>query len=379
MLAAAPMTGLRRDADALGRLLAETLDDYQPAASALCQQLDGSSAGTLNAAAAALLEWAPRCSSIDREALIFILSGTIVEHGADPEIGWDHLQSRMRRCVQVLATNIEQLKAANVDLDARQANDNFDAELRGWASQFPFLVVAAMARLARQPQLRQKVRLLDGFASNVSMLEQQLPSVHGHYLSEILNVLDDQILLIDVRSQVFSLVEVRAVRNCAHLFALLEEADTEAIGSTAGASYEIRHHYASFGCLDEETTGIFHRTTRLNDADWMFMLGVEMSGHNIPKIEVPGVGAVRVVVCAKSRFGSRSFVAADFFSPIHDALIGSVVPVRSISGSEQNVARAVVLTAARTLRRALGRTNGAAPFPPGLTEHPAWLDHWNQW
>ena len=373
------MTSLRAKAESLAQLICETSNDYGPAISAFYQVLDGGvSPASLNEAAAGIFDYAPRAVSIEREVNLYLVTGTLVEHGADPEIGWDHLQARLRRCLAVLAKDAGQLEKAGVDLDAGEVSAHVEPELRSWVRIFRYLVIAAMARLARRADLRLQARLIDrGFADSAWQLGQVLPSTHGHYLNEVLNVLDDKILLVDVISQKMEILQVQAVRNCAHLIALLEGADTRRLGSTPGATYEVRHHYSSFACLGEETTGFFSRRKRLIDADWMFMLGVELSGQNIPALDVPGLGPLRIVVRAPKRIGSRSFSAADFFAPIHDALIETVVPVRSFSSEEQAPIAASIVDAAIALRRSLNRTNGAASFAPGQMEDPTWISHWN--
>ena len=373
------MTSLRAEAESLAKLISETSDDFGPAISAFYQKLRGGlPASTLNEAAAVLFEHATRLCPVEREVNLYLISGGLIELGADPEIGWDHLQSRLRRCLTVLARDADQLQKTGVDLDAGEPNADFEPELRGWVRIFRHLVIAAMARLARRPELRLQARHIDrGFARSAWQLEQELPSTHGYYLSEVLNVLDDKVLLVDVISQKMELFQVQAVRNCGHLIALLEGADARRLGSTPRANYEIRNHYASFGCIDEESAGLFKRKMKLKDADWMFMLGVELSAQNIPTLDVPGLGPLRIVVRAPKRVSSRSFLAADFFAPIHDDLIEAIVPVRSFSAEERAAMSTSILEAARALRQNLGRTNGAAPFAPGQMHDPAWISHWS--
>jgi len=299
------MTSLRAEAESLARCISETSDDFRPAISAFYQKLEGTlPPAALNEAAAVVFEYGTRACAIEREVNLYLVTGTLIEHGAAPEIGWDHLQSRLRRCLTLLARDAEQLEGAGVDLDAGEPGAGLEPELRGWVRSFSHLVVAAMARLARRPELRRQARRVDsGFADVLWQVHHALPSMHGHYLSEVLNVLDDKVLVVDVTSQKMEVLEVQAVRNCAHLIALLEGANARKLGETPGASYEIRHHYASFGCLDEVVAGFFSRQKRLKDVDWMFMLGVELSALNIPAFDVQGLGRVQIVVRAPKRVG----------------------------------------------------------------------------
>jgi hypothetical protein len=373
------MTSLRADAESLAQLILATSNDYGPAISAFYQKLDDAiSPDALNEAAAIFFDHATRPCPVEREVNLYLISGTLVEHGADPEIGWDHLQSRLRRCLMVLANDADQLKMLGVDLDTGEPSADLGGELCGWVRIFRYLVIAAMARLARRPEIRLQARNTDRvLVDSVWQVEQKLPSTHGHYLSEVLNVLDARVLIVDVISQKIEILQVQAVRNCAHLMALLDGADARRLGSTPGANYEFRHHYASFGCLDEETAGFFNRKKRLKDADWMFMLGVELSAQNIPIFDVPGLGPLRIIVRAPKRLGSRSILTSDFFAPIHDELIETIVPERSFSAEERARIATSIADAARALRQSLGRTDGNAPFLPGQMQNPVWLSHWN--
>lgn len=332
----------------------------------------------LNEAATVLLEHATGNCPIEREVNLYVVSGALIEHGADPETGWNHLHLRLRRCFTVLVGNLDLLVNRGVDLETGEASEDLEPELRGWVRAFRSLVVAAMARLARRPGLRRLARDVDqGFADLAWQVQATLPSMHGFYLTEVLDVFDGQLLVVDVISQTMETFDVEGVRGCAHLITLLDGADARQLVEEPAAMHEVKYHYASFGCLDEEVTGLFKRTARLKDADWMFMLGVEVGAWNIPMLDLPEYGPTRIVVRAPKRFGSRSFRPADFFAPIHEALVERMVPVRSMTASEQQATTSALLREARALRRRLGRTPGAGPFPPELMQHPAWTAHWN--
>ena len=60
------------------------------------------------------------------------------------------------------------------------------------------------------------------------------------------------------------IVRVTAVRNCAHLIAMLEGANTRKLGAAREATYSVQDHYASFGCLDEVSAGLFQRRTMVH-------------------------------------------------------------------------------------------------------------------
>lgn len=370
-----PTVTLSVKARVLAKLVAETDDDFGPAYQAVTDELSArQSEGALNEAAATIFEYATRTTDIERAINLFLVTGAMVEHGGDPIIGWTHLLSRVGAAAARLADESDQLVEQRVNLDTGASSTGFGHELQALIGSFRYLVMAAMARMAHRPDLRNQARSDEALLRNVATLQNKCPSNYGYFLSELLNMFDGQLVIIDVASQAVELWQVEAIRNCAHLIAMLDGVDARTLAETPGAVHQVEHHYTSFGSLDEVAEGLL-RARRLRSVDWMFMLGVDRAVRLIPALEVPALGQVRVVVKAPKLF-SRSFPPSDAFAPIHDDCVEHATCLRTISGSERSSLVSTIVQAARQLRKGLGRTDGATSFPPELMQHPLWLAHW---
>jgi hypothetical protein len=367
---------LSSKAKVLAKLVAETDEDFGPAYRAVSDELKTRpSVGALDEAAATIFEYATRTTDPERETNLFLITGAMVEHGGDPTIGWTHLLSRIAAAAERLAGVSEQLVEQRVNLDSGTSSTAFDRDLRALIGSFRYLVMAAMARMARRPDLRNEARSNETLLRNVATFQNKCPSNHGYFLREVLNLFDGQLVIIDVTSQAVELWQVEAIRNCAHLIAMLDGVDARKLAETPGAVHQVEHHYTSFGSLDEVAEGLL-RAKRLRSVDWMFMLGVDRLVRQIPALEVPALGKARVVVKAPKRF-TRSFAPSEAFAPIHDECIERATSLRTISGSERSSLVSTIVHAARQLRKGLGRTDGATSFPPELMQHPLWLAHWD--
>lgn len=323
----------------LATVIATTADDIAPAYSAVSAELAGATREELDAAAAAI--FAVDTTDVMREINLYVVTGAMVEYGGDPTIGWPHFFGRLR--------------AVTADL-ARTATPDTNLD----AGVFRYLVMAAMARLARRVDLRNEARADKDFVANVATLQATCPSNHGYFLQEVLGMFDGPILVIDIPAQTVALQALEAVRNCAHLAALLDGGEPTALD----ASYEVAHHYSSYGAL-EVTDGV----TRL--ADWMFLLGVDR-----PVAKVPALDRIPIVVKGPKMF-TRTFKPAEWFSPIHDACVARCIPMRTLVGPERAALLAEVVAASRALRAGLGRVEGGpVALAEGTLQHPLWLAHW---
>lgn len=353
------------------RVLTTTDDDFTPAfreayrrcaAKPVREELDEAARLIFRAA-----EQVP--CPLAREVMLYVVTGALIELGGTVELGWPWLQRRLAEGVRVLCTAEAAFEAGTIELDEGTADGEVTAEQRDWAVSFRHLVVAAMARVARSPALRQQLREVPGFVDDVERLHAAAGALHTFYISEVLQLFDGRLLVIDTIGGRTELLECEGVRNCAHLIALLEGADTRTLGSTAGAMYSVKFDAATFGCLDETPEG-------LRDVDWVFMLPVDLRVNEVPAFDVLGVGPVRVVVRAPRRLGSRSFSAPDFFAPVHDACVEAIRSLRSFEGPDQSALLGPIVREARALRAELGRIRGHSPFDQSLTSHRAWAEHW---
>jgi len=363
-------------AEALAKVVVDTDDEFGRVYEAVTLALAlAPSVGELDAAAAVIFAHAPRTTDVEREINLFLVTGAMVEAGRDPTIGWPHLRARLGAVVARLAAAADHLDAQQVDLDAGGAPPALERALRVQIGAFRYLVMAAMARLARRADLRAEVRADEAYGRDVATLQRACASSHGYFLAEIQRMFDGPLLVVDVTTQAVERWDVEAVRNGAHLIALLDGVDARALATTEGATHRVQHHYTSFGALDEVVEGLF-RSRRLRSVDWMFMLGVERPVGRIPSLDLPLLGQLGIVIKAPPVL-ARRFDPADAFAPFHDACIERATCVRTLAGAERAAVVAAIVPAARRLRADLGRATGATTFPPELMHHPRWLAHWN--
>lgn len=241
-----------------------------------------------------------------------IASGALVEQGGSATESLGVL-------LDALADGVSALAAVPDKLDLDKASG---PPVGGWTPAFRRLVVGAMARLARSVAAREQARAHPRLVDAMRALTKAHPAWHATYISECLDMLDDTpILLVDQTNDAVSRLRVTGIRNCFHLFTVLEGHDP---ASLAGESVSTHFGYYIWRYLQI--------TSNLAADIIQTMIPGDFQARDLPMFD-----GVRVVVRTKDG-PHRSWDTA-FVAPIHDALKSSIVVETQLSSEEARALR----------------------------------------
>ena len=269
--------------------------------------------------------------------------GGMVEQGANPHPLGDAMTRRLpgdfaaaRRFAELLAADgvAEPDEGAPEVVAAAAAREPLGAS--AWAAQ-RMTTPAAMAAWCRHPLSRRVAAQLPSLGDDAAAL-----GTHGGYayfVGELLRSADGVPMLVLAPEQRKGfLLELVAVRNAAHLFALLEDAlvgdpaagllegvklDPEIAAIARGEQmmeeekiFSIGWHYEYWFGVNPEAAA---RITGLHPLIGA-MIGVEAQLKHLPIVRR------QAVILMKPRLvGSRTCKVSDFFAPLHDALRSGVL------------------------------------------------------
>ncbi len=265
-------------------------------------------------------------------------SGALVEQGASTSLGLDAILDQLADGARILAAAGPGLEAAELD-----GRDPPPAELerdeRRWVAAFKLHVIAAMARLARDPGARRRLRAHPGLEAAVRALAARVESNHLYYLVEILDMLDDAPLVVaDLRTGRITRHRVLGVRNGFHLMTLLDGKDPHALCAAGERIITAEHGYFTWPALTRTASGWGTKG-----------LGAMLWGES-RVVDLPDFEGVRVVLRGEPVFASRSWDIA-FVAPLHDALRESLVLERELPAAEAEALLARIAEAAARFDR----------------------------
>lgn len=265
--------------------------------------------------------------------------GGMIEQGANPHPLGDAMRVRLpvdfaaaRRFAELLAADykIEEPDEASPEvLRAAAARDGAGAS--AWAAM-KLNTPAAMAAWCRHPTSRRVAAGVPHLADDAALLGQH--GGYAYFIGELLHAADGiELLVLAPEQRKGFVVELVAVRNAAHLFALLEDTlvGDPGAGLLEGPKVDPEIAAIARGEIMIEAERIF--TIGWHYEHWFgmhptagatitglhpviaAMIGVEASVAHLPTpIEQP------VMLMKKRLVGTRTCEASAFFSPLHNAL-----------------------------------------------------------
>lgn len=278
--------------------------------------------------------------------------GALIERGADPAVLGEVMRPRLqadfaaaRRFVELVEveTGIEQPGDVDAAILAQLGRkDRIGAS--AWAAQ-ESSTRAAMAAWCRHRPSRLLARGAPGLADDAGFLGER--GGYSHFIAALLSAADGtQITVLSPEQHKGFVVELEAVRNAAHLFALLEDTvvgnpeqgwlsgPRVAAGVAAVArgkcplnvamTYEVGWHYEYWWGVAPEGAG---RRLGLHPLI-AGMIGVEATVHDLPEVLGQAILLMRPKV-----LGSRG-CDMSFFAPLHSALRSRVTVLRKLGAAE---------------------------------------------
>lgn len=260
-----------------------------------------------------------------------IASGALVEDGASPRIGIDTIFDRLADGAEMLAAAGPALEDANLDGNVAPPSA-LSRDERRWVAAFKSHVRGAMARLARDPEVRKKARAHARLDASVRALAERNYANHVHYLVQILDMLDDEPLHVIDLCAGGALLRYRAfgVRNGFHLMTLLD-GDPTAITNRGTEFVSAKHGYFTWPALRQ-----IGETFTVAGLD--AMLWGEPRALDLPRFE-----GVRTII--RAPLGMQRSWGTSLISPIHEALHEHLVLEKTLPPIE---ARSVLSRIAQT-------------------------------
>jgi hypothetical protein len=321
--------------------------------SAAAQRMYGTIGGHESEVYLHLVAHLPRVPDPFAAGVLGVQLGGMVEQGANPHPLGDAMIGRLPADFAAARRFAERLEAEHRIEEPDEANP----ELRlAVATRDPLAASAwealrlntpaAMAAWCRHPPTRRAAARLIQLADDATFLGQH--GGYAYFIGELLHAADGIELVVLVPEQRTGfVVELVAVRNAAHMFALLEDAlvGDPAAGLLAGPKVDPEIAAIARGEVMMEGARTF--TIGWHYEYWFGMhptAGAHMTGLHPLIAAMIGVEASvaqlptpldRPVILMKPRqLGSRTCEAADFFSPLHNAL-RSAVEIRQTLSAEQ--------------------------------------------
>lgn len=349
---------LRAAADYLAFLTAFRYDPADPVevaalgASEPAQRMYAAVAGAESEVYLHLVEALPGIPDPFAAGVLAVQLGGMIEQGANPHPLGDAMRVRLpgdfaaaRRFAELLAAdNIEEPDEAKPEVLLAAALRDVPAAA-AWAAM-KLNTPAAMAAWCRHTASRRIAAGTPHLADDAAFLGQH--GGYAYFIGELLQAADGTELLVLVPEQRKGfVVELVAVRNAAHLFALLEDAlvGAPAAGLLEGPKVDPEIAAIARGEIMMEAERIFtigwhyeywfgmHPTaggaiTGLHPAI-AAMIGVEASVRHLPTpLEQP------VILMKQRLIGSRTCDASSFFSPLHNALRSATQIRRTLTPDE---------------------------------------------
>jgi len=359
---------LRAAADYIAFLTAFRYDPEHPVevsaigASEPAQRMYAAIAGAESDVYLHLIEALPAIPDPFAAGVLAVQLGGMIEQGANPHPLGDAMRVRLpgdfaaaRRFAELLAAdNVEEPDEAPPEVLLAAARRDVPGAA-AWAAM-KLNTPAAMAAWCRHAISRRVAAAVPHLADDAAFLGQH--GGYAYFIGELLQAADGVELLVLVPEQRKGfVVELVAVRNAAHLFALLEDAlvGDPAAGLLEGPKVDPEIAAIARGEIMMEAERVFtigwhyeywfgmHPTagaaiTGLHPAI-AAMIGVEASVTHLPTpLEQP------VILMKRRQIGSRTCEASGFFSPLHNALRSATQIRRTLSPDEVDATLARLAT-----------------------------------
>jgi hypothetical protein len=237
--------------------------------------------------------------------LMCVASGALVEDGASTLLGLDTILDRMADGAEILA----EADLDDVNLDAQTPPpQSLPFVQRTWVAGFKEVVRGAMARLARdhvaRKQLRDHVRL----EAALRALAEKKYANHVHYVTEILDMLDDEPLhVVDLCAGSITRYRAFGIRNGFHLMTILDGQNPADVIASGADFVQAKYGYYTWPALEQKADGTFVAQH----------LGSLLWGEP-PAATLPMFEGVRTIIRAHPAF-ARSW-DTHFIAPLHEAL-----------------------------------------------------------
>jgi hypothetical protein len=286
-------------------------------------------------------------------AVLAVGLGTMVEQGMDPTALGEAMATRLpadltaaRRFVELLEEEHGIEEPANASRGATLAVAGKEPlGASAWAA-LKLATLAAMAAWCRHPPSRRFAARMSRLADDARFLGQR--GGYSYFIGELLHTADgSELLVLAPEQRKGFVVELEAVRNAAHLFALLEDVlvgdpdtgllegprvDPEIAAIARGErameaerTFSVGWHYEYWFGVQPEAGA---RLTGLHPLI-AAMIGVEATVDDLPTVK-----GQAVVLMKRGLLGSRTCEVSGFFAPLHDALRSAVHLRRRLSGAE---------------------------------------------
>jgi hypothetical protein len=284
-------------------------------------------------------------------AVLAVGLGTLVEQGMDPTALGEAMATRLpgdltaaRRVVDLLEEEHGIEEPGNASREAAIAvAEKEPLGASAWAA-LKLATLAAMAAWCRHPPSRRFAARMSRLAEDARFLGKR--GGYCYFIGELLHAADGtELLVLAPEQRKGFVVELEAVRNAAHLFALLEvvlvgdpgegllegpRVDPEIAAIARGEreadrTFSIGWHYEYwFGVRPEAGA----RLTGLHPLI-AAMIGVEATVDDLPMVK-----GQAIVLMKRRMLGSRTCEVGGFFAPLHDALRSAVHIRRRLTGEE---------------------------------------------
>ncbi len=265
--------------------------------------------------------------------ILCVASGALVEDGASPTLGVATILDRLAAGAEILLGST--LEDARLD-DERKPPPKALPELeRRWIAGWKNHVRGAMARLARDVTVRRALREHARLVAGLRALTERTTANHLRYLTELLDMLDDEPLHVIDLTKGGTLARYRAygIRNGFHLMTVLEGYRPFALCRDRVESVTATHGYYSWFALED-------KAQRFVAGNLMAMLWGEPTASTLPRFE-----GVATIIKAPPTM-SRSW-DTHFLSPLHEAMPEKLVLEHELSVEESQPILRRIAAAAR--------------------------------
>ena len=264
-----------------------------------------------------------------------IASGALVEDGASTTLGLGTILDRMADGAELLAHAGPALEDADLDATSVAPPAALAEVERRWVAGWKSHVRGAMARLARDPEARKRLRAHPRFEPAVRKLVERTWANHLRYIVDILDMLDDEPLtLVDLCAGA-TITRYRAfgIRNGFHLMTILDGIDPAELVRNNVEHVQAKHGYYSWPALASTPNGFVAENLG-------YLLWGEPRAADLPRFE-----GVRTIVRTRPSM-ARSW-DTNFVVPIHEALHERLVVEAELSAEEARPVLERIAAAAR--------------------------------
>src|SRR5688500_896815 len=203
---------------------------------------------------AAILALLEPVDHVEVQGIMCVASGSLVEDGASTTLGMDTILDWLADGTELLA----KLRFDEAHLDSRNPPPNTLAfHERCWVAAWKEHVRGAMARLARDVNVRKQLRAHPRLVPAVRALAEITWANHLRYIVDVIDMLDDEpIHVIDLCAG-GTLTRYRAygIRNGFHLMTLLEGQDPVELVASEADFVRSQHDYYIWAAIEETADG----------------------------------------------------------------------------------------------------------------------------